>query len=417
MTMLDPISNRPAMSPTTVVLMLVLLLSIQPVATDLYLPALPTLPLDLHTTVSAAQLTLSALILSFGLAQLVCGPLSDRFGRRPVLLWGQALFSVASVLAAAAPHIEALVAARALQGAAMAAAVTCGRSVVRDLYEPQEGARVMSKALTGLGLIALACPLLGGLITQWFNWHVALAVLALFGVGTLAYVALRFKETVPQLNPHATRLAPLWANWRQISAHPTFRAYALLLSCTYGGLFILLAASSFVYIEVLGMSRLAYGAVLASNSASYITGTFICRRLLLHFGLRRTVAIGGALSLTAGLLMAGASLAGLHETSVWVLIVPQWIYCIGHAVHQPCAQAGVVGPFRDKAGTAASLSGFFMMLTAFAIGQWLGWSLNGTVFPLTLGMALFGTAAATVAWTLVQCHGEPSLAGAAAQPA
>ena len=398
---------RVAMSPMVVVWMLVLLLGIQPVTTDLYLPALPTLQHDLGATVSAAQLTLSALIVCFGLAQLVCGPLSDRFGRRPVLLVGMALFTVASVLAALAPDITTLIAARALQGAAMAAAVTCGRSMVRDLYEPQDGARVMSKALGGLGVIALASPLLGGVLVQWLNWHVALGVLAVFGAGTLAFVASRFEETVTQLNPDATRLAPLLANWRQIARHPTFVAYALLLSATYGGLFVMLAASAYVYIEVLGLSRLGCGAVLASTSAAYIVGTVLCRRLLVRRGLRRTVAIGGAISLTGGLGMAALSLAGLHEWSVWTLIAPQWLYAIGHAVHQPCGQVGVIGPFRDKAGTAASLSGFFMMLTAFFVGLWLGRSLDGTVYPLTLGVATFSVVIAAAAWTLVQRHGDP----------
>ncbi len=404
------------MTPLVIVPMLVLLLGIQAVATDLYLPALPSLPGALGGGVSGAQLTLSALIMGFGLAQLVCGPLADRFGRRPVLLWGLTLFTLASGLAALAPSMGWLIAWRALQGVALAASVTCGRSIVRDLYEPYEGARVMAKALGGLGLLAMLSPLLGGLLMEWFSWHATLLALALFGAVTLAFVASRFEETLTQRNPAATRLAPLWQNWKQIARHPTFVAYTLLLASTYGGLFILLAASSFVYIDVMGLSRLAYGAVLASNSAFYILGTLLCRRLLARRGLCVTVAIGGVLSLAGGLLMAGLSLAGAYEWSVWTLIAPQWLFTLGHGIHQPCGQAGAVGPFRDKAGTAASLSGFCMMLTAFLIGLWLGRSLNGTVFPLTLGVAAFSVAVATVAWTLVQRHGDPK-PHAAAQPA
>jgi MFS transporter, DHA1 family, multidrug resistance protein len=404
------------MTPVVVVLMLVLLLGIQPVTTDLYLPALPSLPHALGASVSQAQLTLSVLIMCFGLAQLVCGPLADRFGRRPVLLAGMALYTMASVLAALSPGIGWLIAWRALQGAAMAAAVTCGRSIVRDLFEPHEGARVMSKALGGLGLIALLCPLIGGMIMHWFSWHAALMALALFGAATLAFVAGRFEETASQLNPSATRPAPLWQNWKQIAGHPTFVAYTLLLAGTYGGLFIMLAASSFVYIDVLGLSRVSYGAVLATNSGAYILGTMLCRRLLLRRGLRATVAVGGVLSLSGGVLLAALSLAGAYEWSVWTVIAPQWLFALGHGIHQPCGQAGAVGPFRDKAGTAASLSGFCMMLTAFFIGLWLGRSLNGTVFPLTLGVATFSLVVATVAWTLVQRHGDPQ-SNASVQPA
>jgi DHA1 family bicyclomycin/chloramphenicol resistance-like MFS transporter len=404
------------MTRAVLVVMLTLLLGIQPITTDLYLPALPTLQREFGASVGAAQLTLSALIICFGLGQLVCGPLADRFGRRPVLLVGMALYTLASVMAALAPGMPWLIAWRALQGAAMAAAVTCGRSIVRDLFEPHEGARVMSRALGGLGLIAFASPLLGGAIVQWLDWHAALMVLALFGAATLAFVAWRLEETVPKRNREATRLAPLLTNWHQILSHPTFIAYALLLASTYGGLFIFLAGSSFVYIEVLGVSRMTYGAIVASSSVFYILGTVLCRRLLLRHGLRQTVAVGGALSLAGGATLAALSLAGLYEASVWTVIAPQWLFALGHGIHQPCGQAGAVGPFRDKAGTAASLSGFGMTLAAFALGLWLGHGLNGTVYPLTLGIGACSVAVAAVAWTLVQRHGDPRPAPAA-QPA
>jgi MFS transporter, DHA1 family, multidrug resistance protein len=396
------------MAAAVVVPMLTLLLGIQPITTDLYLPALPTLTRALHTSVAGAQLTLSVLIISFGLAQLVCGPLADRFGRRPVLLWGMALYSLASAMSALAPSIEWLVAFRALQGAAMAAAVTCGRSIVRDLFSPHEGTRVLSRALSGLGLIAALSPLLGGVVVQWLSWRAALLMPALFGAATLAFIAWRFKETVPQRNLQATQLRPMLRNWGSVLRNPTFRAWVALLSFTYGGLFLFLAASSFVYIDVLGASRPMYGVIVASNSVAYIAGTWLCRRLLGTRGLRRTIKLGGALSLAGGLGSAALSLAGWH--TVWALLIPQWFYALGHGIHQPCGQAGSVGPFPEKAGTAASVSGFIMMLVAFAVSQWLGLALNGTVYPLALGLCAFSVGVAAVAWTLVQRHGDTPFA-------
>jgi MFS transporter, DHA1 family, multidrug resistance protein len=398
------------MSPAVVVVMLALLLGIQPISTDLYLPALPTLQRELGASIGAAQLTLSALVVSFGVGQLVCGPLSDRYGRRPVLLGGLALYTLASALAAASGSIETLVAWRALQGLAMAAAVTCGRSIVRDLFAPHDGARVMSRALGGLGVLAMLSPLLGGVLVQSAGWHTVMAMPALFGAITFGLVAWKFEETVPQRNPRATQPRELWANWAAVARHPTFRAWVALLSCTYGGLFLYLASSSFVYIEVLGLSRPAYGMVMALTSLFYIGGTVLCRRLLAARGLRRTVRIGGVFSLTGGLVSATLSLAGLH--AVWAVLLPQLVFAIGHGIHQPCAQTGAIGPFPEKAGAAAALSGFVMMAVSFVIGLWLGRHLNGTVYPLTLGLGFFGSAVALVAWTVVQRHGEP--AGAAA---
>ena len=396
--------SRNTMPPAVVVMMLTLLLGIQPITTDLYLPALPTLQRELGASVSATQLTLSALIICFGFGQLLCGPLADRFGRRPILLWGMALYTVASVLSATAQSIEALVIWRALQGAAMAAAVTCGRSMVRDLFQPHEGARVLAKALGGLGVIAMLSPLLGGVLVQWLSWHAALMVLAVFGAVTLAIVAWRFEETVPQRNPKATHLKPLLQNWGSVLANPSFRAWAALLACAYGGLFTMLAGSSFVFINVLGASKVAFGAILASNALAYIAGTVLCRRLLQRHGLRGTVKRGAFFTLVGGVGMASLSLLGVH--TVCAIIVPQCLFAIGHGIHQPCGQAGTIGPFPEKAGTAASLSGFVMMVSAFGAGLWMGRSLNGTVYPLTLTVGAFSLALCSVAWTLVQRDGD-----------
>lgn len=403
-----PVPARHGMSPATVVLLLTLLLGIQPITTDLYLPALPTLQQDLRASMAATQLTLSALIICFGLAQLILGPLADRFGRRPVLLGGLALYSLASLGSALAPAIEWLIGWRAVQGVGMAAAVTCGRSIVRDLYPPQDGARVMSKALSGLGVIAMASPALGGVMVQWFSWHAALGVVTLFGVVTLAIVAGRYEETVPQRNPRATQLGPLVANWAAVLRHPGFRAWTLLSGFAYGALFFLLAGSAFVYIGVLGVSRIGTGLIMLSNSFAYIVGTFWCRRLLARHGLRGAVRRGAVFTLAAAVAMAALALAGVH--AAWAVMLPSWLFCIGHGVHQPCGQTGAVGPFPEKAGTAASLSGFWMMAVAFAVGLFLGQTGGDTVYPMTLGFATLALALCAVAWTLVQRHGEPSAA-------
>lgn len=395
------------MSPALVVVLLMLLLGVQPISTDLYLPALPTLQRQLGAGLAAAQATLSALIICFGLGQLVCGPLADRFGRRPVLLVGIALYTGASGFGAAAQSIEALIVWRGVQGAAMAAAVTCGRSILRDLYAPQDGARIMSFALGGLGVIGMASPVVGGFLVQTFDWHAALLVPALFGAGLFGLVAWRFEETVPACDPRALQAATLVRNWRAVLADPTFRAWTALLSLTYGGIFVLLAGSSFVLIGLHGVSRLAYGVILASNSVCYLAGTMLCRRLLRRHGLRGAVARGAALSLTGGVTMAGLGLAGVH--SVWAIMGPCCVYAVGHGIHQPCGQAGAVGPFPDKAGTAASLSGFAMMAVAFAVGTGLGHSnLQVSALPLTLTMGVISVGVAGVAWTLVQRHGDPA---------
>lgn len=391
-----------AVPPGLAILVLALLLSIQPVTTDLYLPALPALTRGLGASVASAQLTLSALLLAFGCSQLVWGPLSDRYGRRPVLLAGLALYALASLGAVLAPSMDLLVAWRTAQGLAMGAVVMCARAIVRDLYTPLAGARAMSKAFTGLGLVACLCAPLGSLLTEWLGWRAALLVLTAYAVATLAVVALRLPETLGRRNPQALRPATLVATWALVLRTPTFWAFSLLTTASYGGLFTFLAASSFVYLEVLGTSRTQYGLTLLSTAAAYLLGTLLCRRLLARHGLKRTVAIAGLLSASGGLLMLLAAALGWH--SVAALLPPFYLFMLGHGIHQPCGQSGAVGPFPQAAGVASALNGFMMMLAAFAIGRWLGWALDGSVWPLVHGVALWSVLLAAIAWTLVQRH-------------
>jgi DHA1 family bicyclomycin/chloramphenicol resistance-like MFS transporter len=379
---------------------LALLLGLQPVSTDVYLPALPMLTQALGAPMRSAQLTMSALILAFGLAQMVWGPLADRFGRRPVLLLGLALYCAASVGAALSGSIDALVIWRAMQGAALAAAIVCARAIVRDLYEPEQGAQVMALALSGLGVIALSGPLAGGLVAAAWGWRAPLTLVALAGAVTLAFVAWRLPETLRSPNWHATRPAPLLRLWVDIGRHPVFLAWALLVACTYGGLFTILAASSFVYMDVLGLSPAGYGAAMALGSLSYIAGTFVCRRWIRRHGLAGAVSRGGWTTLAGGLSMA--LLAGFGVHGVWALLLPQCLFVFGHGIHQPCGQAGVVGPFPDSAGAASALAGLLLALIAYGVGRWLGTALDGSVRPLAYGLAFWALATCTLAWTLVQ---------------
>lgn len=393
------------MPPGLIVLLLSLLLGLQPITTDLYLPALPVITASFGAPMAQAQLTLTALLLAFGVSQLVWGPLSDRFGRRPVLLIGLSTYVLAAIGSTLAPSMAALIVWRAVQGAAMGAAVMCARAIVRDLYAPAQGARVMSKGLSGLGVMACLSAPVGGLLTDLSHWRFALLALAGFGAVCLGLIAWRFEETLPHKNANALQTASLLATWKKILRHPTFLAFSALSAASYGGLFTFLAASSFVFMNVLGLSKTQYGWLMACNSLAYIGGTFLCRHWLPQFGVRRSVKWAGLLSLSGGTLMALPSLMGVQN--MWAIMSAQVLFMIGHGIHQPCGQSGAVGPFPQAAGAASAVNGFLMMLAAFVMGSWLGGHMDGTVLPLTLGVWFWSALIALSAWTLVQQHGEP----------
>jgi DHA1 family bicyclomycin/chloramphenicol resistance-like MFS transporter len=387
-----------------VVLTLSLLLGLQPITTDLYLPALPGLTRDLGASMAQAQLTLTALLLAFGLSQLVWGPVSDRFGRRPVLLAGMLAYLLASVASALSPDMDWLIFWRALQGIAMGAGVMCARAIVRDLYPPGQGATVMSKGLSGLGVIACVSAPLGGALTSLWGWHAALLALAVFAACTLALIAWRFEETLAQKNPQALQPSTLLATWSAILRNPQFLAFSALSLCSYGGLFTYLAASSFVYIRVLGFTATHYGLAMLLNSFIYLLGTFACRRLVARFGVRRSVAIAGLFSLLGGSSMALLALAGV--VAGWAIMLPMGLFMFGHGIHQPCGQSGAVAPFPQAAGAASALNGFLMMVAAFGTGRWLGTHLDGSVFPLVQSLFFWSVLIALSAWTLVPRDGK-----------
>jgi len=409
----DP--TQPGLPPTWVIVVaLSLLLGLQPITTDLYLPALPQMQRALGVSPSAAQLTLSMLILAFGVGQLVWGPVADRVGRRPVLRWGLSLFVVASGLTFIADGLSLMVAARAAQGACLSAAVVCGRAMVRDLYTPVDGARMMAKGMGGLGVIALAGPTLGGFVATHLGWRSTLALVGLFGALTLLFVAWRLPETLPperrSLHTHPVKLL---REWWGIAQHPTFRAYTLLTSATYGGLYVCLAASSFVFIDQLHCSREVYGLVMATWSLSYLGGVALCSRLLARRGLMGSVRVAGMVTLTAGVWMAGVSvltmLTSSPPTMLW-LMPGLCIYACAHGIHQPCGQTGVVSSFPRQAGAASALSGFVLASVAFGVGALLAalmkvpaWA--DTLHPMTLGMAVGAACTAWVALHLVQRDG------------
>jgi DHA1 family bicyclomycin/chloramphenicol resistance-like MFS transporter len=166
-------SERKPPSDALVAVALALFLGLQPVTTDLYLPGLPALSAEFGGAVGLAQLTLSGLILAFGFGQLLLGPVSDRFGRRPVLLAGLGLYVLGSISSAHATSMDMLIFGRVLQGIGLAASVVCGRAMVRDLYDPLRGTLVMSRAQSGLGLFALGSPILGGVLAATLGWRAA----------------------------------------------------------------------------------------------------------------------------------------------------------------------------------------------------------------------------------------------------
>ncbi|MBL8488013.1 MAG: multidrug effflux MFS transporter [Rhodocyclaceae bacterium] len=373
-------------------------LMLQPLSTDLYLPTLPHLGAYFAVSPAAVQQTLSLFVIGFGVAQLVSGPLSDRYGRRPVLLGGLWVYLLSSLTCALAPAMPVLVAARFVQAVGCCTAVVVARALIRDVFEPAEGARMIAKASSLLSAAPLLGPILGGFLQVQFGWRSAFLVLVAF-CAALAFSATRWlRETNSAPNPEALRPAHLAAGYRAIAGHGAFWAYTLPGALSYAGIFVFIAGSSFALIQVLGVSTEAYGFCYALGVCGYLGGTLVCRRLLPRLGIDRTLRVGVAVAAAGAVLFAGCIFAGVHH---WAVVVAgQFLAMAAHGINFPCAQAGSVAPFPDRAGAAAGLMGAVTMLAALAVGTWVGQSHDGTLTPLAwIDAAAAGTLALAAAAT------------------
>ncbi len=383
------------MSPATILWLIAGCLMLQPLSTDLYLASLPHLATDFGVTPAAVQQTLSLFVIGFGVAQLISGPLSDRFGRRPVVLWGLGIYIAASLACALAPNLDLLIAARFVQAVGCCTAAVVARALIRDVYAPAEGAKMLAKASSLLSLAPIFGPVLGGYLQVWFGWRAAFFFHTFF-CGVLLLSAGRFLvETNLQPNLAAMRPRGLIGVYRRIASADFFWAFALPGALSYAAIFSFISGSSFLLIDVLGVPTDLYGYCFGFGVSGYLLGTLVCRRLLTRLGLARSVMVGASLSLFSGLLFLVLVSAGIAH---WTVVVGCLFLTMGaHGINFPCAQSGAIAPFPREAGAAAGLLGFFTMVVALVTGTWVGMSHNGTLLPLAatsamIGLLLFGSA-------------------------
>lgn len=377
------------MQPSRVLLIILMLLTaLGETSTQLLIPALGELERGLQAKPGSSLLALSLFVGAFGLGQLLLGPLSDRLGRRPVLLTGLSLYLLATLGMLLAPNIEALIGMRVLQGLGACAALVLARAIVRDVWQEQAGPAL---ALTVLGMFAaiVLSPVVGGLLTQYGGWRAPLLATLVLGSLALLSVLSGYRETHLQRDPQAGRLNGLWASYRQV--WPSCRALALTIACTYGSMFVVVAGSSSVYIGLLGLSAAQYGLTFAFIVSGLLGGALFTLRNVQRLGPQKVVGIGVALVLLGSLLTLAIYL--LFGLSLPGLSLPQVLVTLGGGMLLPAAVAGAVIPNPQRAGLAAGLMGFSQMAGATLAGLLLGALQDGSAWPMVALNALFAVLA------------------------
>ncbi|MCO6441636.1 MAG: multidrug effflux MFS transporter [Nitrococcus mobilis] len=375
---------------TAATLVLASFVALGPLATDMYLPALPAMATALDATPAEVQLTLSVYMIALALAQLVYGPLADRFGRKPLLLVGLVLFTLASLACALARSIEAMIVFRFLQALGGSAGPVLGRAAVRDVHGPLEAARILSYLGAATALAPALAPIGGGYLLVALGWPSVFLFLAGYGLVATALLWLALPEPLaPELRQsiHPVSIA---RNYRLLLQHREFVGYMLACAFTFAGLFAFLSGAAFVLIEFLGVSAQHFGYYFTLAVGGYIMGTLLAGRLSRRLGINRLLLIGGAIASLGGALMAALALAKVF--AALAVMLPMMLYMIGVGIVLPQSTAGAIGPFPQMAGSASALLGMVQMSVAAAAGVLVGHLHSGSPLAMAAIIALMGTA-------------------------
>ena len=367
---------------------LAMLAAFGPLSIDMYLPSLPAIGREFGASAGDVQLTLSAFFVGFGIGQLLYGPLSDRYGRRPMLLFGVSVYLVASAGAAFAPDIGALTAARFFQALGGGAATVIARASVRDRHSGAEAARMLSTLMLIMGTAPLLAPSLGAQVLQFADWRAIFLLLAGWGGLALLAVVFLLPETRPPEMRSRAGLGSIFLNYGRLVSERQTLGCALASGGAFAGMFAYISGTPFVFMEVFGVSPETYGLLFAVHIVAIMAGAFTNRRLVGRFGPAGMMARGTVLLLAAGLALILAVL--LLPGSLAAIVAA--LLCFMFALNLIAANTIVIAT-ADKpelAGTVIALigAGHFALgtISGLAVGQFH----DGTALPLALTVAACG---------------------------
>lgn len=357
---------------------------------DIVLPALPLLARSFDETPARAQLTIGMFLLGLALGITLWGALADRFGRRPVLLAGLAVFTLGGIASAFAPTIETLTAARLIQGAGAAAGRVLAPAIIRDYFSGTRGAHLFSRMMMMLTLAPLVAPMIGGVLIEFAHWRAIFALLACSGAVliVLAYTSLEESLRAPDLE--ALQPRRFLANWRRFFGTRECVANAALQTCAFCAMYAYISGSPFVLINGLGVPSWAYGFFFASTAGLMILGNAINSRTVAARGVaanRRVGILIAAIAGAGGIVLATLDLKGI--AGMIATMAPVWVFIFANGIITPNATAGVMEPHPDMAGVSAAILGAMQMSAAMVVGFLVTLMFDGTALSMAGAMALF----------------------------
>ena len=361
--------RRKETPPRALLWLLIAIAGIGPMSLNILMPALPGIARALQSDPQTVQLVLSLYLVCMALSQLVLGALSDRFGRRPVLIGGLLLTVAVSLVAIFAANIHALITARALQAFGASTGIVISRAIVRDIYDREKSASMLALVTMSIMVVPMIVPPLGGLLDSTLGWQSIFAAIALFGAGILTWVWVALPET------HTIRLGGggfvrFLQETRLLVTDRAFIGYMLCGATSSALFFIFLGGAPYVISTLQGRGAFELGFWIASASASYMVGNFISARYSIRFGIDALITVGVLIGVAGGVAIVVLTL-WFPQIGPLVICLPQWITAFCNGLVIPNAIAGGISVRPQAAGTAAGIHGFVQMLIAAVFAQWV----------------------------------------------
>lgn len=391
-----------AQTPLALILLLGALVALPALGTDLYVPALPALGEALAASVGAAQFTLTTYFIGLAAGMVLWGPLSDRYGRRPMLLAGLLIMLLASFMTVFVQSVGSVTVLRLVQGLAMSSGAVIVRAVVRDLYAHEQAARLLAAVTIVFSIVPIAAPLAGAALSGAGGWQAIFWCLTAVAAVLIAATAAGLRETAP-VSRGSIHPAAVARTFGGILGERRFVAPFLLVLCSHVGILAWVSNSAFTLIRGLGVSPTAYGLMFALVALGQILGAWSCARLVVRLGIPRLLRLGAALMLGAG--AAAAALAWADVTHWLAVVLPFMAFLFATALIIPNATAAALSPFPGAAGSAASLMGAIGFAAGALISTVLGAAFDGSARPMASVAALAGLAAFVLHRMFL--HGKP----------
>ena len=370
--------------------MLALMTALGPLSMDLYLASLPDIERLMSATTAEVQLTISIYLAGYAVAQLFYGPLSDRYGRRPVLLVALAVFVVASAACALAPSIEVLIVGRLVQSLSGAGSQVIARAIVRDLYAGPRAGREFSLIGAVMALAPIIGPIFGGALHMAFGWQSNFIFVAVAALIITAAVWKLLPETLREPVREPLTLPSVFRGFGGFLADGRYLAYLGIITFSFAGLFAWISGSAFVLQRIYMLNPFEFGVAFGVSCVGYLLGSLIAAKLVMRSGIGATIGIGVLAQAGGGLFMVlGVALGWV--SSVWILLAIA-VFLFGFGFAGPQAMAGALTPFPDRAGAASSLFGFVQQAFSAIVGVAVGHLLGNSALPMAGAIAIMGVA-------------------------